>query len=76
MPRRYAVSNVPAYVLIDPNGRILASEYSLEAIESKLKNFADKPSNPPAKAGKPQTSLPPKPTPVAGRGIQAALSRL
>jgi thiol-disulfide isomerase/thioredoxin len=76
VPRRYAVSNVPAYVLIDPAGRILASEYSLEAIESKLKTLADKPGSPPAKAGKPQTSLSPKPTPVAGRGIQAALSRL
>ena len=76
VPRRYAVSNVPAYVLIDPAGRILASEYSLEAIEAKLKTVADKPSSPPAKAGKPQTSLTPKPTPVAGRGIQSALSRL
>jgi thiol-disulfide isomerase/thioredoxin len=37
VPRRYAVSNVPAYVLIDPEGRILANEYSLEAIESILR---------------------------------------
>ena len=49
IPRRYAISNVPAYVLLGPEGRILANEYSLEAIEAKLKTVADKPSSPPAK---------------------------
>jgi thiol-disulfide isomerase/thioredoxin len=42
VPRHYAVSTVPAYVLIDPAGRILATEYSLEAIESKLKMLGEK----------------------------------
>ncbi len=40
VPRRYAVSTVPAYVLVDPNGRILANEYLLDAIEAKLKTLA------------------------------------
>jgi thiol-disulfide isomerase/thioredoxin len=42
VPRRYAVSNVPAYVLIDPQGRILANEYFLEAIGTKLKALGKK----------------------------------
>jgi beta-lactamase regulating signal transducer with metallopeptidase domain/thiol-disulfide isomerase/thioredoxin/uncharacterized GH25 family protein len=37
VPRRYAISTVPAYVLIDPNGRILAHENSLDEIALKLK---------------------------------------
>jgi thiol-disulfide isomerase/thioredoxin len=37
VPRRYAISNVPAYVLIDPAGRILTNEYWLETIETQLK---------------------------------------
>jgi beta-lactamase regulating signal transducer with metallopeptidase domain/thiol-disulfide isomerase/thioredoxin/uncharacterized GH25 family protein len=40
VPRRFAISNVPAYVLIDPNGRILASEYSLAEIASKLNRLS------------------------------------
>ena len=43
VPRRYAISNVPAYVLIDPQGRILANEFSLDTIESKLKTLVAKP---------------------------------
>ena len=39
VPRRFAVSGVPAYVLIDPNGRILARVNSLEEIASKLKSI-------------------------------------
>jgi thiol-disulfide isomerase/thioredoxin/uncharacterized GH25 family protein len=42
VPRRYAIANVPAYVLIDPQGRILANEFSLDAIEAKLKSLASK----------------------------------
>jgi len=41
VPRRFAISSVPAYVLIGPNGRILAHEYSLEVIEAKLKDLHD-----------------------------------
>ena len=47
VPRRYAVSSVPAYVLIDPNGRILANEYLLDTIEAKLKTLAGNGSMPP-----------------------------
>lgn len=36
VPRRFAIASVPAYVLIDPDGRIVAQEFSLEAIEAKL----------------------------------------
>ncbi len=39
VPRRFAVSGIPAYVLIDPNGRILARVNSLEEIASKLKSI-------------------------------------
>jgi thiol-disulfide isomerase/thioredoxin/uncharacterized GH25 family protein len=53
VPRRYAISNVPAYVLIDLEGRILASEHSLETIESKLKDLSKKPASP-TKTEKPQ----------------------
>jgi hypothetical protein len=42
IPRRYAIANVPAYVLIDSQGRILASEFSLDAIEAKLKALSGK----------------------------------
>ena len=40
VPRRFAVSGVPAYVLIDPNGHILARGNSLEEIASKLKSVS------------------------------------
>jgi thiol-disulfide isomerase/thioredoxin/uncharacterized GH25 family protein len=40
VPRRFAISTVPAYVLIDPTGRILAHEYSLEEIASKLNRLS------------------------------------
>jgi thiol-disulfide isomerase/thioredoxin len=36
VPRRFGITTVPAYVLIDPQGRIAAHEYSLDAMESKL----------------------------------------
>ena len=36
VPRRFAITNVPAYVLIGPDGKIAAHEYSLEAMEKKL----------------------------------------
>jgi thiol-disulfide isomerase/thioredoxin len=36
VPRRFAVSSVPAYVLIGPDGRILALEYTLEGVVAKL----------------------------------------
>jgi beta-lactamase regulating signal transducer with metallopeptidase domain/thiol-disulfide isomerase/thioredoxin len=36
VPRRFAISGIPAYILIGPNGRIMAHENSLEAIASKL----------------------------------------
>jgi beta-lactamase regulating signal transducer with metallopeptidase domain/thiol-disulfide isomerase/thioredoxin/uncharacterized GH25 family protein len=43
VPLRYAVSSVPAYVLIDPDGRLLAQENSLDVIEAKLKASSAKP---------------------------------
>ncbi len=49
VPRRYAISSVPACVLIDPQGRILASEYSLESLEGKLKDLSKKPITSPTK---------------------------
>jgi len=42
VPRRFAISTVPAYVLVGPDGRILAHEFSLEAIEAKLKDLNQK----------------------------------
>lgn len=36
VPRRFAVSSVPTYVLIGPDGRIVASELSLDAIAAIL----------------------------------------
>jgi len=36
IPRQFAISGIPAYVLIDPTGRIAAHENSLEKIESAL----------------------------------------
>jgi beta-lactamase regulating signal transducer with metallopeptidase domain/thiol-disulfide isomerase/thioredoxin/uncharacterized GH25 family protein len=54
VPRRYAISSVPACVLIDPQGRILATEYSLESLEGKLKDLAKKPITSPTKTEKPQ----------------------
>jgi thiol-disulfide isomerase/thioredoxin len=36
IPKRYAVSSIPAYVLIAPDGRILAQEYSLDKVAAML----------------------------------------
>jgi thiol-disulfide isomerase/thioredoxin len=36
IPRQFAISGIPAYVLIDPSGRITAHENSLEKIEAAL----------------------------------------
>ncbi len=36
VPRKFAVSSVPTYVLIDPDGRIVVRSYLLEAIAKKL----------------------------------------
>ena len=36
VPKRYGVSTVPAYVLIDPKGRIAAIEYTTEKIRERL----------------------------------------
>jgi thiol-disulfide isomerase/thioredoxin len=36
IPRQFAISGIPAYVLIDPSGRITAQENSLEKIEAAL----------------------------------------
>ncbi len=36
VPRRFAISTVPTYVLIDDQGRIIAHENSLEQVMSKL----------------------------------------
>jgi thiol-disulfide isomerase/thioredoxin len=36
IPRQFAISGIPAYVLIDPAGRIAAHENSLEKIEAAL----------------------------------------
>lgn len=37
IPRQFAISGIPAYVLIDPSGRIAAQENSLEKIEAALR---------------------------------------
>jgi hypothetical protein len=39
VPRRYGISSIPAYVLIDPDGRIMAQEYSVEKIVARLKGL-------------------------------------
>lgn len=65
IPRRYAISNVPAYVLLDPEGRIVVSEYSLEAMEAKLKTLAEKPSGPAANVHEPKPQQPAGATQVA-----------
>jgi len=36
IPRQFAISGIPAYVLIDPSGHIMAQENSLEKIEAAL----------------------------------------
>jgi thiol-disulfide isomerase/thioredoxin len=36
VPKRYGISSVPAYVLVDPEGRISAMEYSLDKIRERL----------------------------------------
>jgi hypothetical protein len=36
IPRQFAISGIPAYVLVDPSGHIAAQEYSLEKIEAAL----------------------------------------
>jgi hypothetical protein len=36
VPRRFAVSSVPTYVLVGPDGRIVAREGSLDAITAIL----------------------------------------
>ena len=41
VPRRYGISSIPAYVLIDPDGRIMAQEYSLEKIVAKLTELGE-----------------------------------
>ena len=40
VPRRFAISSVPAYVLIDADGRIVAQEYSVEKVAAKLDSLA------------------------------------
>lgn len=37
VPKRYGVTSVPAYVLIDPEGKIVALEYSMDKLASKLR---------------------------------------
>ena len=46
VPRRYSIASVPAFVLIDPNGRIAAQETSLEAITLKLRDVCSNPARP------------------------------
>jgi len=44
VPQRYGVVSVPAYVLIDPDGKIAAMEYLADNIKAKLQTaLADKP---------------------------------
>ena len=38
VPKQYGVSSVPAYVLVDPQGRIAAIEYSLEKMAATLES--------------------------------------
>lgn len=42
IPRRYAVSSLPSYVLIDRDGRIIAREFELEALVKTLKDLAER----------------------------------
>jgi thiol-disulfide isomerase/thioredoxin/uncharacterized GH25 family protein len=36
VPKRYGISSVPAFVLVDPDGRIAALEYSLDKVRERL----------------------------------------
>ncbi len=36
VPKRYGISSVPAFVLVDPDGRIAALEYSLDNVRERL----------------------------------------
>jgi thiol-disulfide isomerase/thioredoxin/protocatechuate 3,4-dioxygenase beta subunit len=42
VPQRFAISAVPSYILIGPDGRIVAHEFDLEEIEVKLKDISQK----------------------------------
>jgi thiol-disulfide isomerase/thioredoxin len=64
VPRRYAISAIPAYVLIGPDGRILAQEYAIEGIASKLKSICEKPNIPVSKVQEPRARKSPRPTQV------------
>jgi thiol-disulfide isomerase/thioredoxin/uncharacterized GH25 family protein len=41
VPKRYGISSVPAYVLVDPDGRIAALEYSADDVRKRLQVLAD-----------------------------------
>ncbi len=41
VPKRYGISTVPAYVLVDPEGRIAAIEYSIDKIHEHLSKSID-----------------------------------
>jgi uncharacterized GH25 family protein/thiol-disulfide isomerase/thioredoxin len=45
VPAQYGVTSVPAYVLVDPEGRIAAREYSLEKIADLLRSAKTEPPN-------------------------------
>ncbi len=43
VPKQFAVSSVPTYVLVSPDGQIAAQEYSLEAIAKHLDQASNSP---------------------------------
>ncbi len=43
VPQQYGVSSIPAYVLIDPDGKIAALEYSLETLTPKIEAALSQP---------------------------------
>lgn len=40
IPKSYGVSSVPAYVLVDPEGRIAALEYSMDKMDEQLRSLS------------------------------------
>ncbi len=42
LPRRYGISSLPNYVLIGPDGRLVAQDTSLDAIERQLESLVGK----------------------------------
>ncbi|HEY1599586.1 MAG TPA: carboxypeptidase regulatory-like domain-containing protein [Pirellulales bacterium] len=43
IPKRFAVSSLPTYVLIDPQGRVMVHDHSLDVVAEKLAEVAKEP---------------------------------